>query len=122
MNLAALAERDLAVSLERDGDRVDLITPDGVRVTGLRGQVRHDISRINPENAERMTVDTPVVTLRRSSLPRVPRAGENWIVTIPEIPGGEPTVQHVLSPDRPPEGGQSIGFIRLYLQAVEQST
>lgn len=127
-SLRSLAERDLRVTLERDGDRVNLIDPDGVRyettVDGrpLQGQVLYDVSRINPENAERMTVDMPVVTLRRSSLVRVPRAGETWIVEIPESPvPGAAMVPFCLSPVRPPEGGASLGFIRLYLQTVEQS-
>lgn len=123
MNLRELAEKDLGRSLEGEWSLpVNLIDPDGVRYDGLRGQVLFDIVRVNPETGEEVTVQTPVVTLRRSTLARIPAPGENWIVEIPATPSeAAAKVQHVLSPTRPPEGGASIGFIRLYLQAVEQA-
>lgn len=123
MNLRELAEKDLGRSLEGEWSLpVNLIDPDGARYDGLRGQVLFDIVRVNPETGEEVTVQTPVVTLRRSTLARVPAPGENWIVEIPATPSeAAAKVQHVLSPTRPPEGGASIGFIRLYLQAVEQA-
>jgi hypothetical protein len=123
MNFRERVERDLAVSLEgRWGLPVALTGPDGVRQAGLTGQVLYDIVRLNPETGEDVVVSTPVVTLRRSSLDRVPQAGENWIVEIPSEPRVDaPLVQYALSTVRPPEGGKSIGFIRLYLQQVEQS-
>jgi hypothetical protein len=130
MNLRELAERDLSISLEGDwGATVALLSPAGVwqryRVGSatelLRGQVLYDTVRMNPDNGERMVIPNPVVTLRRSSLVRVPVAGENWLVEIPTAPvAGAPVGQYVISPTRPPEGGSSIGFIRLYLQIVEQ--
>jgi hypothetical protein len=123
MNLRELAEKDLGRSLEGEWSLpVNLIDPDGVRYDGLRGQVLFDIVRVNPETGEEVTVQTPVITLRRSTLARIPAPGENWIVEIPATPSeAAAKVQHVLSPTRPPEGGASIGFIRLYLQAVEQA-
>lgn len=123
MNLRELAEKDLGRSLEGEWSLpVNLIDPDGARYDGLRGQVLFDIVRVNPETGEEVTVQTPVVTLRRSTLARIPAPGENWIVEIPATPSeAAAKVQHVLSPTRPPEGGASIGFIRLYLQAVEQA-
>lgn len=123
MNLRELAEKDLGRSLEGEWSLpVNLIDPDGARYDGLRGQVLFDIVRVNPETGEEVTVQTPVVTLRRSALSRIPAPGENWIVEIPATPSeAAAKVQHVLSPTRPPEGGASIGFIRLYLQAVEQA-
>ena len=123
MNLRELSEKDLGRSLEGEWSLpVNLVDPDGVRSNGIRGQVLFDIVRVNPETGEEVTVQTPVVTLRRSSLVRIPQPGENWIVEIPETPHeAAAKVQYVLSPTRPPEGGASLGFIRLYLQAVEQS-
>lgn len=123
-------ERDLAISLEgRWGQRVVLISPDGVEQstragdsTPLKGQILYGLARLNPETGEDVVVDTPVVTLRRSSLTRVPLAGETWLVKIPpSILHADPTETFVISPVRPPEGGKSIGFIRLYLQQIEQS-
>lgn len=123
MNLRALAESDLSLTLEGDfGMMVNLIGPDGIRDDGLSGQVLYDTVRINPDTGEEIVVDMPVVTLRRSSLARIPVAGENWIVEIPETPrAGASMVQYAMSPTRSPEAGKSIGFIRIYLQAVEQS-
>lgn len=123
MNLRELAEKDLGRSLEGEWSLpVNLIDPDGARYDGLRGQVLFDIVRVNPETGEEVTVQTPVITLRRSTMARIPAPGENWIVEIPATPSeAAAKVQHVLSPTRPPEGGASIGFIRLYLQAVEQA-
>lgn len=122
MNLRERIERDLSFSLEgRWGLPVVLISPDGVRQP-LTGQVLYDIVRIDPETGNDVIVETPVVTLRRSSLNRVPLAGENWIVEIPVSPSTTAAMQqYIMSPTRPPEGGRSIGIIRLYLQVVEQS-
>jgi hypothetical protein len=128
MNYRERAEHDLGKTLEgRWGLPVALISPDGVRqdskVDGspLLGQIMYGLARLNPETGEDVTVDTPVVTLRRSSLIRVPLAGEKWIVEIPETPSmTAPKIQMIISPTKPPEGGKSIGFIRLYLQQVEQ--
>lgn len=131
MNLRERVESSLAMSLEgRWGLPVVLIAPDGAiqefkagtTDTPLVGQILYDIVRLNPETGEDVVIPNPVVTLRRSSLNRVPLAGENWIVKIPEEPRTDATmVPFVLSPTRPPEGGKSIGFIRLYCQQVEQS-
>lgn len=123
-------ERDLGLSLEGPwGLPVTLLSPDGVlqtlkkgATTPLLGQVLYDTLRMNPETGEEVVVSVPVVALRRSSLDRVPAAGENWIVSIPEAPSMTAAMrQYVLSSTKPPEGGLSVGFIRLYLQQVEES-
>jgi len=130
MNLRERVESDLSLSLEGQwGLPVTLLSPDGVlqtlkkgATTPLLGQVLYDTLRINPETGEEMVVSVPVVALRRSSLDRIPLAGENWIVAIPEAPSLTATMrQYALSPTRPPEGGASVGFIRLYLQQLEES-
>jgi len=129
VGLRTLIESDLAVTLEGDyGLPVALIAPDGIRDTmtvdgrPLMGQVLFDIVRVS-ETGDNITINTPVVSLRRSSLRRVPEPGESWIVEIPESPlSGAPLVQYAFSATRPPEGGTTIGFIRMYLQHVEQIT
>lgn len=134
LSLRDLAAADLSITLEGEyGMNVSLISPDGVRqdfaavqgvegIKRLRGQVLYDTVRLNPENGDRLIINQPVISLRRASLLRVPVAGENWIIEFPESPiTGAPIVQHSLSPVRPPEGGSSIGFIRLYTQVLEQS-
>jgi len=129
LNLRETAEKDLATTLEGEWSLpVRLCSPDGVwydRTSDNRllvGQVLYDIVRLDPDSGDKVTVSVPVVTLRRSTLTRLPEPGENWIVEIPESPYPlAPKVQYVLSPTRPPEGGRSLGFIRLYLQQVEQA-
>lgn len=99
---------------------VRLIPPDGVPFPA-KGQVLYNLARLDPMNGEKVVIDTLVVTLRRSSLRVVPAAGEKWIIECPVNPRvGAPLGQYTLSPVRAPEGGAAIGFIRLYLQIVEQ--
>lgn len=122
-NLRELGESDLAITLEGDFHLpVELIDPDGVIHTGLKGQVLYDTVVVDPETMEPMTVNNPIVSLRRSSLTRVPEAGEKWVVKIPTTPSTTaPFEDFLISPTRPPGGGASIGFIKLYLNRMEQS-
>lgn len=121
-------ESDLRFTLEGDfALPVNMTGPDGIfrntTVDGrpLAGQVLFDIVRAS-DTGENITINTPVVSVRRSSLFRIPQPGENWVIAIPETPLlNAPLVQYALSVTRPPEGGSSTGFIRMYLQQVEQS-
>lgn len=130
-NLRALAEKDLATTLEGDWSTdVRLIAPDGIAFSA-KGQVLYNLVRQEPLSGERIVSETLVVTLRRSSLSvsaaaagsihSVPQPGENWIIEVPVSPILDaPIGQYALNSMRPPEGGAAIGFIRLYLQYVEQ--
>ena len=131
VNLRERAEADLFVSLEGAfGLPVELIAPDGTSITlsendgeTLVGQVLYDTVRINPETGEDVVVNNPVVTLRRSSLSRIPVAGEKWVVKIPTTPSvAADKSLFVIDPTRPPESGASIGFIKLYLRKAQQKT
>lgn len=125
MNLREQVESDLADTLENPdhwGLPVELIDPDGNIQTksvndpdqDLSGQILYDTTVVNPETGLEMIVAKPVVTLRRSSLSRIPAAGEKWMIRIPETP--DPTAAKVLHRiEQAPEDGKSIGFIRLYL-------
>jgi len=131
MNLRVQAESDLAQSLESPdeyGLPVVLVAPDGTvydtsandPTQTLSGQILYDTKRLDPESGLDILVHQPVVTLRRSSLARVPAAGEKWMVRIPETPNPSATkVTHSI--ERAPEDGQSIGFVRLYLTKAIQS-
>ena len=131
VNLREKAEADLATTLEKEwGLPVQLVDPDGNEITQsfndatllLRGQVLYDTVRVDPETGEPMIINEPIVTLRRSSLERVPIAGENWLVRIPVDPSESAAfIDFVISPTKAPEGGRSIGFIRLYLRRAVQS-
>lgn len=129
MNLREQAEEDLFDSLEDSdgwGLPVILVDPDGVKydksandpTADLTGQILYDTTVYDPETGMNVIVSIPVVTLRRSSLARIPVAGEDWFVKIPETPDASaPKVSHVL--ERAPQGGKSIGFIRLYLTRAD---
>ncbi len=122
-NLRELAEADLETTLEDSvmgfGLPIVLIDPDGAEQT-VNGQVLYETVIENPETGQEIIVPKPVVTVRRSSLDRIPIAGENWFVKIPSTPAVAAAKENYLL-ERPPEGGRSIGYIRLYLMKAEQS-
>lgn len=129
-NIRELAESHLKFSLESGwwGMPVELLDPDGdwhlLNTLGepITGQVCYETIVVNPATGEDMVVNKPVVSLRISSLVRVPQDGEKWLVRIPISPDVDAEKEDfVLSPTRPIEAGRSIGFIRLYLQRAEQS-
>ena len=131
VNLREQAELDLGKTLEGVfGLPVILIDPDGNIQSksandpdaDLTGQVLYDTVKTSPDTGEDVVVNNPIVVLRRSSLDRVPAPNENWVVKIPVSPSVTAEKEDfIISPTRPPEGGTSIGFIRLYLQRIEQS-
>lgn len=123
MNLRAQAEADLAVSLEDItgfGLPVELITPDGEVIEAV-GQVLYD-STITNEMGLETIVHKPVVTLRRSSLSRIPLSTDRprWACRIPGTPSPDADLVTYIV-ETPTEGGGSIGFIRLYLTRAEQA-
>ncbi|MCK5127576.1 MAG: hypothetical protein KAR42_15070 [candidate division Zixibacteria bacterium] len=130
VNLREKVEQDLGVTLEGAFSLlVVLIDPDGVtqsskkddRDTDLTGQVLYDTVVEDPATGGRVVINEPIVTLRRSSLIRVPEAGETWSVKIPLDPSTpEVLTTFILDPTKSPEGGRSIGFIRLYLKKAAQ--
>ena len=128
-NLRDLGEHYLGVHLEGvfkmpvvltdpDGEILDTSENDG---EALGGQVLYDTVRQNPETGDPLVSENPIVTLRRSSLKRVPISGETWGVKIPGSPKeGAALVDYVIDPTRSLEGGKTFGFIRLYLRKAEQ--
>lgn len=130
-DLRAKVESKLSVTLEgRFGLPVELTGPDGSTQTQkagdpeslLQGQVIYDTFEENPETGERVVLEGPVVTLRRTSLDTIPAPGEFWHVRVPSEPRADaPMEDYVLSSDLPPQGCRSIGFIRLYLTKPKQS-
>ncbi len=120
-NLRELIETDLGTTLEGDFSLpVELIDPDGASQS-LVGQVLYDTTTLNPETGEPVTVNDPIVSLRRTSLTRIPEDGERWIVRIPTVPSTTaPLEDFMISGDHPLTGGGSIGYIRLHLQRVSQ--
>lgn len=120
VNIRELAESELEYTLEGDfGLPVELIDPEGVLYDGLSGQVIYD-TIVEDSDGSSVVIHKPVVSLRRSSLTRVPFDGEKWSVKIPITPSTTATKKTYLL-DRPSEDGGSIGFIRLYLIEAQQS-
>ena len=134
MNLRALAESDLASTLEDPagfGQPVVLYGPDGPGaskqdtniLTGepLTGQILYDTVRLDADSGSDIITEEPIITLRRASLSRVPASGEKWLITIPGTPRpGAALVDYVLDKTRSVQGGRSIGFVRLYPKKAGQ--
>lgn len=127
MNIRDRIEADLRVTLEGDwGLPVALISPSGEIISTslnggpLLGQVLYDTIKANPETGEVIIVGNPVVTLRRSSLSRVPVPGEKWVVRIPTSPSTTAPLEDFMIDSKPSEGGRSIGVIKLYLRRAKQ--
>lgn len=124
MNLRAQAEADLSVSLEDAvtgfGMPVELISPDGEKIQ-VNGQVLYDSIETDASGLQ-IIVHKPVVTVRRSSLSRVPLATDSprWACRIPTSPVPGADIDTFLV-ERPMETGGSLGFVRLYLARAEQA-
>lgn len=123
INLRELAEKHLETTLEGHYSLpVILIGPDGVVYPEKRAQVLYDTLNQNPETGQLIISNNPIVSLRVSSLERVPIAGENWIFKIPLSPSeSAEKVDFAMNKTRAPEGGLTIGFKRYYLIKVKQS-
>jgi hypothetical protein len=116
-------EADLLETLESEyGLPFELIDPDGVTYTksandataDLVGQILFDTIVEDPETGQQIVVHNPVVSVRRTSLTRVPQNGEKWIVKIPTVPNYT-AAKTAFMFERAIEDGGSIGFIQLYL-------
>ena len=128
MNLRTLAVKDVKNLNAKDwGAPIELMSPDGIwqKTDAETGgilqaiQVLYDYRKIDPGTGGEVIVNEPVVTISLSSLSRVPKAGERWVVRFSENPSTPETLSNfILSEDRAPEGGSSLGFIRLYPQKV----
>lgn len=134
-NLREQMEEDLAITLEGEwGLPVELIGPDGQEITTsanspdpqnplpLMGQVLYTTIRVSPATGEEVIANAPVITLRRSSLARIPVPGETWHIKFPKDPSLTAQLDdYVFSIDRASEGGRSLGFIRFYPTKAVQS-
>ena len=87
MNLRTRAENDLKTTLEgKWGFPVVLVDPDGNEQTksaneptkDLMGQILYDHRTIDADSGMEILVNTPVITLRKSSLNRIPKFNETW--------------------------------------------
>lgn len=110
------------------GDVIEFTDPDGNKynidaVTGktLKAvQILYDYRKFDPSTGMEIIVSEPVVTMARSSLSRVPEAGERWHLRFPIDTGSDTLADFVLTETRAPEGGRSLGLIRFYPQKAKQ--
>lgn len=127
MSLRELIEDHLELTLEDPngyGLPVILVDPDGVEHGPYEGQVLYDTrtSMATGIDIVQAVIHDPVVTLRRSSLTRVPLPTEKnrWAVKIPITPSRTADKVTFILGHASQDGG-SIGFIRLYLTSAVQS-
>ena len=120
VDMRAQVEADLEDLLEGDfGLPVTLISPSGETET-VMGQVAYDTRKYDPQTGAEMIIDTPVVTVRRSSLSTIPADGEYWSVRIPSTPTVSADLETYIV-ETPTQGGRSYGWITLYLTKADQS-
>lgn len=131
-NLREQINKDLQETMETENDwglPIILIAPDGTEYNTkkdstdrLSGQVLYHFTEFSPDTGEDIVVNMPVVTLRISSLERVPLDGENWVVKIPEENSTTADFEtYIFSTTKALKLNRSIGIIKLYLQKVKQS-
>jgi hypothetical protein len=133
VNLSDQHEIDLAFTVEDYengfGKVVELIAPDGVIYSVnqndttklLSGRVDHAMVTRDPDTGEEFLVGNPTVSLRRSSLGRIPRAEEKgWFVRIPASVTDSTLVTYATD-DRALLDDPQSGEIMLFLtKAVQQ--
>ncbi len=131
-NLRAQIEADLHDSIEGEfGIAIEITSPDGVTQIYsknnpdelLKAQVLYFSKSTDPETGEAVIVNQPVVSIRISSLNRVPGSEEKWFIKMPTSPEESAEKENfVFTPTRAPEHGTDIGFIRFYPQRVENDS
>jgi len=130
VNVRQLVESDLKTTLESEFFLPVFLTDSatGIKYTTntngepLGGQVLNDSIKINPATGEEILAKNPVVTLRRSTLVKVPVAGEKWSVEIPVSPDPLAAKKlYTIGEMRASDDGESIGYIRLYLEEASQA-
>lgn len=124
MGLRAQIETDLAETLENPddfGQSIILIGPDGVEYGPYQGMVLYDTRKADAIGMP-ITVHTPTVVLRRSTLDRIPDETEKhrWAVRIPINPTPGATIQTFIAEHIMEDGG-SIGYVKLNLGRAVQA-
>ena len=112
-------EEDLSITLEGDyGLPIILTAPDGSSQT-VQGQVHYNTLQFDAQSGVDIIIEKPWVAVRRSTLTRIPVAGQRWLIQIPSTPDPDADTDSYLWDGVAPEGGRSIGFMRLYLNLME---
>jgi hypothetical protein len=130
-NLRAAVESDLHESVEGEfSSRVIITYPDDgytqeYSVTNpdeyLRGTFRKFTLDLNPETGETVQVNIPNLVLRIKSLYAEIEAGKNYFLKVQD-PISEEWESYIQSPTKAPVNGKDIGFVRLYMQRIENDS
>lgn len=143
-NLRNVSRKNLIVT-ERQWGLLVRLTADGTGTIYDRSadkddplrtlQTLNDFKRLNVETGEEVLVTDPVISIRLDALARVPQSGETWQVRLQIEPLDIPLdmdfdaaillhpdsfVDYIIDPAKSTEGGNSIGYTRLYLHLAEQ--
>jgi hypothetical protein len=131
-NLRQQIELDLHDSIESEWKvEVELTGPDGNKqvysknhpTQKLGGMVGNYTVSTDPETGNEIIGPRVYVVLRKTSLDRIPAAGETWFIKMPVSPQAGATIRNfVFTPTRSPEGGSDIGFILIYPQEIAQES
>jgi len=130
-NLRLTCEQDLHDTLEGEWKvEIELTGPDGITqyysknnpTEKLGGQVLYFTKEEDPATGEMIIVNKPCLTLRVSSLDRIPEDGEKWFIKMPIRPtAGAEQVSFVFTPTKSIENGTDIGFMRIYPQRIDNT-
>jgi hypothetical protein len=135
-NLRERVELDLGTTMENPnqwGLPVELTAPDGkVYKTSknspdpqnplpIYGQVLRNTTRESLDGPGLVVTHSPAVSLRITSLERVPKSNERWFIKFPTEPSLTAEMQnYALQAGRAPEVNSSIGHIVLYPTKADQ--
>jgi hypothetical protein len=119
-NFMEQSEKDLSFTLEGDWSLPVIITRKSDSVTQtLNGQVLFDTVNVD-ENGIPTIDNTPIVSLRKSTLTIEPVDGEVWYFDIPEKPSPTASVKrHIFGVDDAKRGFTSIGIVTYPVKLYE---
>lgn len=130
-NLRAQIESDLHDSIEGEfGIPIQLTNPDGdTQIYSknnpeelLKAQVLYTSRSVDPVTGETIIINQPCVSIRVSSLDRVPADNEKWFIKMPVSPDeGAELLNFIFTTTKTREHGFDIGFIKIYPQRIENS-
>lgn len=122
-NLRVEAEADLGEILETEfGQTIKFTDPDG-NYFEVQGRFDEYPQRENPDTgAGFVIVAIASVSVRASSMARIPKPAENWFIQAQRIPTETaPFESFMMTPDQAPEDATRLGWQTIFLQKAEQT-
>ena len=117
---AKIAEK--AHSKALSGSTVFLIDPDGVETQHDDCIFESGRGTTSPDSGEETTVIKPNGSFPRSSLSRIPKNGETWVLKAPLDPLiPDELTTFSMDTSKSTEGGRSLNIIILYVSEVKQN-